>query len=158
MTEAVFIWKNISVNTEITDNNVAKPSGWVFYDGECALCTRGARHWGGLFARRGFCWLPLQTPGVAGRLGVTKAALLEEMKLQLADGRVLGGVGAWAVLFCSVWWLWPLGVLLDLPAIHWLGAGCYRWIARHRRCVGGRCGLHGSESPHHRHAVFFEIP
>ena len=73
--------------------------GQVFYDADCGLCSRGVTRWGGLFERRGFHWLPLQTPGVAARLGASDADLRAEMKLQLASGRVLGGVDAWKVLF-----------------------------------------------------------
>jgi predicted DCC family thiol-disulfide oxidoreductase YuxK len=116
------------------------------------------RRWGGLFARRGFVWLPLQTPGTAARLGVTEAQLLEEMWLQLADGRVVAGVNAWARLFRAVWWVWPMGVLLCVPGINALAARVYRWIAANRHCLGGTCKLHSHDGPHHRHAAFLELP
>jgi len=111
--------------------------GEVFYDGDCAMCSRGAARWGGLFARHGFRGLPLQTPGTAARTGASDAELRAEMKLLLADGRVVGGAHAWAVLFRSVWWLWPLGVLIGLPGLRVLSAAAYRWIARNRYCISG---------------------
>jgi predicted DCC family thiol-disulfide oxidoreductase YuxK len=139
------------------------PRGRVFYDGECRFCVHGATRWGSLFARRGFAWLPLQTPGTTTRLGLDENALREEMKLLDAEGRIVGGVDAWAVLFRSVWWLWPVGVLLGLPGARWVGGVIYHWVARNRHCLSGSCEL-----PNHqpgdqkqndpRHRAFFEIP
>ena len=117
------------------------PRGEVFYDADCAICSRGAVRWGGLFARHGFAWLPLQTPGTPARTGASGDELRAEMKLRFADGRVIGGAEAWAVLFRSVWWLWPLGVLIDLPGVKVLSATAYRWIARNRYCISGACEL-----------------
>jgi len=135
----------------------------VFYDGECRFCVRGATRWGEFFARRGFPWLPLQTSGTPARLGMTEAALREEMKLLHADGSIVGGVDAWAVLFRSVWWLWPVGVLLSLPGARWLGGVGYRWMARNRYWLSGSCELQNGESVDRsqnppRHRAFFELP
>ena len=143
--------------------------GWVFYDAECDLCRNGVARWGSVFALRGFEWRPLQTiihpscaplgegGGAAERLGIDDAGLREEMKLLLPDGRVLGGIDAWRVLFRSVWWLWPLGVLLALPGFHAIGAACYRWIARHRYRLGGQCRVHGGSRTHRRNRAFFDL-
>jgi predicted DCC family thiol-disulfide oxidoreductase YuxK len=129
------------VNTEMPVKD-AGVRGWVFYDAECRFCVAGMKRWGGLFTRRGFQWLPLQTPGTATRLGVSEVQLLEEMWLQLADGRVTSGVNAWATLMRSVWWLWPLGVLIAAPGINAIARAVYRWIARNRYCFGGSCKIH----------------
>lgn len=136
------------MTTEITGKDAAQ--GWVFYDAECRFCVAGMKRWGGLFARRGFEWLPLQTPGAATRLGVTEAQLFEEMWVQLADGRVTSGVNAWAALMRSVWWMWPLGVLLAVPGINAIAQVVYRWVARNRYCLGGSCKIHthGTGEPH----------
>lgn len=148
---------------EVCENSEARPRGWVFYDGECRFCVRGATRWGDWFARRGFLWLPLQTHGTTTRLRMDEAALRAEMKLLHADGRVVGGVDAWAVLFRSVWWLWPLGALLSLPGIRRCGGVGYRWVARNRYCWGGSCELDPSHpvdqsQNHTRHGAFFELP
>lgn len=132
--------------------------GEVFYDAECALCARGAERWAGIFERRGFHWLPLQTPQTATRLGVSDTALRAEMKLRFANGRVVGGLDTWVALFRSVWWLRPLGWLLRLPGLSHLGRLTYRWIARNRHCLGGACGIHQHVAHTQRHAVFFELP
>ena len=146
------------MNTEITDKSVKNPVGWIFYDAECLICIRGMWRFSDLFARRGFCWKPLQTPGTAIRLRLSQPVLREDMKVLLADGRVAGGINAWIELFRSVWWLLPLGILLDLPGIHWLGAKSYGWIARNRYCLSKRCNLRTHRNVRHRHASFFEMP
>lgn len=146
------------MNTEITGNIAGKTRGWIFYDGDCAFCVRAATRWGAVFARRGFRWLPMQTPGTAASLGLSEAAVRTEMTLRLADGRVRGGVEAWVILFRAVWWMWPLGGLIGLPGLRTLSGAVYRWIARHRYCISGAGGLRRHSPSHHRHAAFLEMP
>jgi predicted DCC family thiol-disulfide oxidoreductase YuxK len=143
------------VNTESTESKGVR--GWVYYDMACPLCRSGARLLGPLFSRRGFRWEPLQTPGVAARLGVTEFMLLEEMKLQLRDGRVVSGLDSWIVLLRAVWWLSPLGLAFSIPGIHRLGRAGYGWIARNRLCLGGSCTLAGKVR-HHRKIPFLDLP
>ena len=151
------------MNVDNIASEALSPRGWVFYDGECQFCVRGAKRWGGLFARRGFLWLPLQTSGTPVRLGMDEAALRKEMKLLRADGHIVGGVDAWVVLLRSVWWLWPFGVLLGLPGARWFGSFGYRWVARNRYCLSGSCERPRRQRvdqnhAHLRHSAFFEIP
>jgi len=146
------------VNTEITDNNAKKPVGWIFFDAECRFCRATRQCCGAVFERRRYAWLPLQTPGAIARLRLSEAELLAEMKLLLADGRVLGGLAAWTVLLRSVWWLWPLGVLFGLPGIRWFSNLAYGWIARHRHCFGDLRKSSDPKSRHRRHSAFFEMP
>lgn len=138
--------------------NDASARGRVFYDAECRFCVAGRRRWGGLFERRGFAWVPLQTPGTAARLGITENQLRAEMWLQRADGRTFSGVGAWSELLRRVWWLWPLGMLIALPGFNALARLLYRWIARNRHCLGGSCQIHSHPHPTHRHSAFLELP
>jgi predicted DCC family thiol-disulfide oxidoreductase YuxK len=143
------------VHTETTE--IKGIRGWIFYDADCPICLRGRRVWGEIFDRRGFEWLPLQTPDVVGRLGLSEAALLEEMKVQLPDGQVLGGIDSWVVLFRSVWWLWPIGFILSLPGFHALGQRSYRWLARNRYCLGGKCSVR--VKPRRRRTIpFLDLP
>lgn len=144
------------MHVETSINLAAKEIGVVFYDAECALCRKGVARWGAWFIRRGFRWQPLQTPGTADRLGISESALREEMVLALADGTVVSGANAWGVLLRSVWWLWPLGFAMGLPGLSRFARLCYRWIARHRHCLGGHCVYAGAER--HRTIPFLQLP
>lgn len=148
------------MNSAITENQGY--SGLVFYDAQCPLCQAGLKFAGPIFQRRGFQWRPAQTSGLAARLMLPEAALLEEMKLQLPNGRILGGVNSWIHLFRSVWWLWPLGFLMSLPGVHAGADACYRWIARNRYCVGRKCHLPMPRDNHHwkrrRDVPFMDLP
>ncbi len=141
------------MNTETSEAGV---KGCVFYDANCPFCRRAFKLVGPLFAHRGFQWRPLQTPGTAWRLGLSEAALLAEMKLQLADQRVVGGLDSWLVLFRSVWWLWPVAALLSIPGLHALGQVGYRWLARHRHQLVK--GPARPEPPHRRKIPFMDLP
>jgi predicted DCC family thiol-disulfide oxidoreductase YuxK len=147
------------MNTEITVTTITKPVGWVFFDAECRFCVAGRRRWGPILERRGFVWLPMQTPGAAKRLGVTPERLMAQMWVLPAGAPPLGGVDAWIGLMRYVWWLKPLAVLLNLPGIERLAQTVYCWIARHRYCIAGRCRIIPPQSrDQHRHAAFFELP
>ena len=126
------------MNTEITDYKVSATTGWIFFDAECRFCVAGRRRWGKVFERRGYVWRPLQTPGIASRLGVTEEQLMAEMWVLPTGGRPLNGVSAWIELMRRVWWLWPIAMLLALPVINSIGQVVYRWIARNRYCLAGR--------------------
>jgi len=146
----------LSVNTETTDYSVTR--GTLFYDAQCPLCRAALKCVGPIFARRRFHWLPLQSPGAVQRLGIPEAALLEEMKLQLPDGRVLGGIDSWIYLCRSVWWLGPLGLVLSVPGLHAVAQAAYRWIARNRYCLGGKCSRPRPVPRRRRKIPFLDFP
>jgi predicted DCC family thiol-disulfide oxidoreductase YuxK len=129
------------MHTELTDSVDIKPTGWIYFDGTCRFCTAHRQRWGKVFERRGFVWIPLQTPGTAERLGITETQLHAEMWLQLADGQKFSGINAWSVQLRRVWWLWPVGAVLALPGFNAMGRAVYRWIAKHRHCIGGACTI-----------------
>lgn len=140
------------MNTEMTDTGGT--SGSVFYDAACPLCRAVVALAGPLFSRRGFAWCPLQAPDARQRLNVPEADLLSEMKLQLRDGRIIGGIDSWIYLFRSVRWLWPIGFLISLPGIHSVARVCYGWIARHRRCAS----CHAVKPAYRRKIPFLDLP
>jgi predicted DCC family thiol-disulfide oxidoreductase YuxK len=148
------------MHTEFTDNNATTPAGWIFFDAECRFCVTGRRRWGRIFERRGFVWLPMQTPATAERFGGTPGLLMAEMWVLPAGARALSGVDAWIGLMRYVWWLKPLAVVLNLPGSKRVSQAVYRWIARNRYCIAGRCRVspRPPRKPHHRHAAFLEFP
>lgn len=133
-------------------------SGWVFYDADCPLCVAGVRRIGGLFVRHGFVWEPLQGPGIAAKLEASQSDMPGEMKLLLADGRVVGGADAWASLFHSVRWLRPLAWLMQLPVLHGLSHTAYGYVTRNRYCIGKVCRISTSQPRRHRTIPFCELP
>jgi predicted DCC family thiol-disulfide oxidoreductase YuxK len=138
---------------------VASPAGWIFFDGECRFCVATRRRWGRVFERRGFVWLPLQTPGTAERLGLGPERLMAEMWVLPVGAPPRQGVDAWIGLLPHVWWLKPLAITLRLPGLKHLARRAYRWMARHRYCVASRCRLEPRPAtPKHRHTAFLEFP
>jgi predicted DCC family thiol-disulfide oxidoreductase YuxK len=127
------------VITEISDNNETAFAGWVFYDGECAMCIAGAERFARTLAGRGFRLAPLQTTWVRDRLGLYPDDPLEEMRLLLPDKRALGGADVVIYLAGHIWWAWPLYLFAQLPGAKRLLWKLYRWIAANRNCHAGQC-------------------
>src|SRR4030081_2177115 len=94
------------------------PSGWIFYDGECRYCIAAAKKSAQIFGRRGFIFLPLQTPWAQRRLGLVPGQPLKEMRVLASDGRDFGGADAVLFLARQVWWLRPLAFVSQLPGMH----------------------------------------
>jgi predicted DCC family thiol-disulfide oxidoreductase YuxK len=113
----------------------------VFYDGGCAFCVDAARRFERVLARRRVELVPLQTPGASDTLGVRDDQLLDEMRLRLHDGKVLGGAAAVAEIARRIWWAWPFWALSRLPGAMSPIQATYRWIARHRDCGNGACDI-----------------
>jgi predicted DCC family thiol-disulfide oxidoreductase YuxK len=124
------------VNTEITEN---KLNGWVLYDADCRLCTGMARRFYGLLATRHLELLPLQTPWARARLALSEPQLLAEMRFLRPDGKSFGGADALLEIGRHFWWAWPLRQIGRIPVITRILRTAYRWIARNRYCIGGRC-------------------
>jgi predicted DCC family thiol-disulfide oxidoreductase YuxK len=114
-------------------------NGIVFYDGECSICTRGARRLEPALARRRIALAPLQTADACVRLGIAEVDRLKEMRLQLADGTVFGGPSAVVEVARRIWWAWPLWAFSRLPGAMRLMRAAYDWVARHRGCANGVC-------------------
>jgi len=119
----------------------------VLYDGGCPLCLASVdrlQRWDteGILefmdAR--------DVDAVAARFpGIPRDEGLAEMRLVLADGKVLGGFEAARALAAVLPRLRPLAPLLFVPGMALPGRAVYRFIARNRprghSCAGGSCGL-----------------
>jgi predicted DCC family thiol-disulfide oxidoreductase YuxK len=116
-----------------------RTSAGVFYDGECRFCTHTARRFERILERRRLALVPLQTPGAGARLGVSDDRLLDEMRLRLEDGTVLGGGAAVVEIARRIWWAWPLWAISRLPGAMPPMRAAYRWVARRRGCANGAC-------------------
>ena len=115
------------------------PTGRLYYDGACPFCLRWAGRLGFIARQGGFEVLTLQSAEARHDLGLVEGELPAEMKLRLADGRVLGGLDACIALAEAAGWCAPLGWLLRVPGVNGLAWRAYRWIAANRYCLGGAC-------------------
>jgi predicted DCC family thiol-disulfide oxidoreductase YuxK len=127
------------VTTEYTDNT--KAYGWVLYDAGCGFCAAWAKRFQAPLARRRLELLPLQTPWVRAKLGLADAELLGEMRVLYPDGEIIGGADALLEISRHFWWAWPIRQLSHVPGMLKLFRAGYRWVARHRQCTNGECGL-----------------
>lgn len=107
-------------------------SGTLFFDGNCGMCTRSVefilRHnrTGELQAE------PLQGPGVADRLGIPPAQLLDSGRWLDASGAVYSGAEAMnAAVSAAIGSKLPL-MLYRIPGIRFVEEAIYRWVAGHR--------------------------
>jgi predicted DCC family thiol-disulfide oxidoreductase YuxK len=127
------------VNTELTDTT--EFFGWVLYDADCRFCVTMARRFRAPLVARHFQLLPLQTPGFRERLQIPSPDWMAEMRLLKPDGTVFGGADALLEISRQFRWTWPIRQLARFPGIRNAFHGIYRWVARHRHCASGACGM-----------------
>jgi predicted DCC family thiol-disulfide oxidoreductase YuxK len=129
----------ISLASEFTDGKGRHARGWLFFDAECGFCTRIARWLAPILRRRGLGVAALQDRRVGLLLGLSRAELMREMRVLLADGRQHGGADAAVALAREIWWARPLVWVARAPGMmEWMRSG-YRWVAARRRCAAESC-------------------
>ena len=114
--------------------------GWIFYDGGCGLCSTLRQRWGPTVEPRGFRLAALQEPWVQRRLALHDA-IPPELKVETADGQLLGGADALLYLARYIWWARPLALVAPLPGFRTLLRRLYRPLATHRHRLSRACGL-----------------
>jgi len=107
-------------------------SGTLYFDGNCGMCTR-ARNLLLKFDRTGALeTAPLQTDGLAHRLGVPESRLLDAVRWQDESGAVYDGAEAVnAAVSAAVGTRLPL-LVYRLPGVRALENAVYRYVADHR--------------------------
>jgi predicted DCC family thiol-disulfide oxidoreductase YuxK len=125
----------ISLASEYTDTKGRHATAWLFYDADCAFCTRLASWVAPILHRHGMALAPLQDPRVGPLLGLTQQELLREMKLLWSDGSQYGGADAILVIAGTIWWARPLVWLSKIPGVPGLLRAAYRWVAARRSCA-----------------------
>jgi predicted DCC family thiol-disulfide oxidoreductase YuxK len=129
----------ISLTNEYTDSKGRHARGWLFFDAECAFCTRLARWLEPILRRRGLATAPLQNPRVGALLGMSRQDLLRELRFVRSDGPQYGGADAVLAIAREIWWARPVVWLSRIPgATNVMHAG-YRWTAAHRNCAAVAC-------------------
>ncbi len=125
----------ISLTSEYTDTKGRHARGWLFYDADCAFCSRIAYWLAPILATRGLAVAPLQDPRVGPLLGLPPGELLRELKLLLSDGRQFGGASAVVAMAQAIWWARPLVWLSKIPGAMRILDAAYRWVAAQRSCA-----------------------
>jgi predicted DCC family thiol-disulfide oxidoreductase YuxK len=137
----------ISLASEFTDGKGRHARGWLFFDADCAFCTRTARWLLPILAKRGLAVAPLQDPRVGALLGLSGSELLRELRFLLSDGSQYGGADAVLAVSCEIWWARPLVWLAKIPGMMEHLRRAYYWFAARRSCVAETCRT-ASVSPH----------
>jgi predicted DCC family thiol-disulfide oxidoreductase YuxK len=129
-------------------NDFNDPSaGTIYYDANCGLCTTAMCAIAPVVERRGYRHRPMQTSEAAAALALPPDELAGEVKLRLADGRILGGVDALLHLGSCTWWTFPLRLACRIPGGSRLARFGYALITRHRYAISGACGLRPKQVP-----------
>jgi predicted DCC family thiol-disulfide oxidoreductase YuxK len=129
----------ISLVSEYTDGKGRHARGWLFFDAECGFCTQIARWLAPILERRGLAVAPLQDPRVGALLGLSREALMREMRFLLSDGSQYGGADACVALAREIWWARPLVWLARLPGTMDVLRIGYRRVAAKRSCAASVC-------------------
>jgi predicted DCC family thiol-disulfide oxidoreductase YuxK len=107
-------------------------SGILFFDGNCGMCTRSRNLLLKMNRTGDLRTEPLQGDGVAERLGIPAAHLLESVRWLDASGEVYAGAeAANAALSAALGTRLPL-MVYRIPGIRSLENAIYRWVADHR--------------------------
>lgn len=119
----------------------------VFYDGECPLCLREINLLRRLDRRGRVKFTDIAAPGFDARqAGVDWQTLMARIHGRLPDGQLIEGVEVFRQLYAAVG-LGPLVSLTRLPGISHLLERGYRWFARNRLHLTGRCTHESCELP-----------
>jgi predicted DCC family thiol-disulfide oxidoreductase YuxK len=115
----------------------------VFYDGACPLCTRemAAFKRRDVKGRMEFVDISRADFDAAG-YGLDAGRVQAVMHVRMADGRVLTEVPAIEKIWRALPWGFLSGflrVLLWFPGVRFLSGFFYRWFARNRYKLTGRC-------------------
>lgn len=119
----------------------------VFYDGDCPLCVREMRLIRRLDKRQRIRFVDIAAEGFdRASAGVTWESLMDRIHARLPDGTLVEGVEVFRRLYTAVGFRW-LVALTRLPGVAQLLDLGYRWFAKNRlrltgRCTDGSCELH----------------
>lgn len=129
----------ISLVSEMTDRKGRHARGWLFFDAECAFCTRIARWLADPMRRRGLQVAALQDPRVEALLGLSREELLRAVRFVGADGRQFTGADALLAVARELWWTRPLVWMARIPGMLLALHAGYRWGAARWNCHADYC-------------------
>lgn len=111
----------------------------VYYDGDCPLCAREVRWLRRRDRRRRIRFVDIAAPGFDAReAGVPLETLMERIHGRLPDGTIIDGVEVFRRIYAAVGFP-TLARLSRLPGVSGMLELAYRWFARNRLRLTGRC-------------------
>lgn len=111
----------------------------VFFDGQCPLCRREIAFIRWLDRRGRVTTTDISAAGFdASSIGRTPDELMARIHGRLADGTLVEGVEVFRRLYGAVGF-GPLVALSRVAPISWALDAAYRWFARNRLRLTGRC-------------------
>ena len=122
------------------------PSRWpakVYYDGACPLCSREAKHYMRRDRHNHLEFVDIAGPGFdAAAEGLDPKRITEVMHARTADGRVYTELRAFVVIWDALpagLFTTPARFLFRVPGVIAVVGIFYRWFARNRYKLTGRC-------------------
>lgn len=106
--------------------------GWVLYDDLCGFCRRWVPMWAGTLRRHRFSFAPLQADWVAQAIPMDRQELITDLRLLLADGRLVSGADVYRYVMRFIWWAYPLYLFAVAPGTRRLIDWGYRTFADNR--------------------------
>ncbi len=128
----------------------AAPAFEVFFDGECPLCRREIRMVKRLDRRGRVLCTDIKAPGFdASPLGLSHDDLMARIHGRLPDGELVEGVEVFRRMYSAISpsAFGPLVALTRLPPLSWALDAGYRWFAKNRLRLTGRCTDETCEVP-----------
>lgn len=111
----------------------------VFYDGACPVCVREVRMIRRLDRRGKVAFTDIAAPDFdPATAGIPMDALMARIHGRLPDGTVVKEVEVFRVIYSAIGFSW-LVALTRLPGIRQVLDVLYRWFARNRVRLFGRC-------------------
>jgi predicted DCC family thiol-disulfide oxidoreductase YuxK len=111
----------------------------VFFDGECPLCAKEIAFVRRLDRSSRVLFTDIAAPGFdAASIGRTQDDLMARIQARNPDGSFIEGVEVFRRMYAAVG-LSPLVALTRLPGITQLLDAGYRWFAKNRLRLTGRC-------------------
>ena len=106
------------------------------YDADCGMCAATVRFLRRFDTRKRIAWTPIQSLDAPPQ-GLTRADLERSAYLTCAPGDNHEGFYAFRKLLLKLPLLSPLGALLWIPGVRFIGVPAYRWVARNRYRISG---------------------
>jgi len=118
----------------------------VLYDDSCGFCRRWIPFWAECLCRRGIDIAPLQSQWVGAALALSDDELLTDLRLLLADGRIICGADVYRYVMRRIWWAYPLYLLSIAPVFRAMFDWAYRAFADNRFRFSTACRLTNAPS------------